>query len=266
MLGVAWSEGEVAIAGRAGNAESNARAARYALLERLALEQGCAFIATGHHADDQVETVLMAAARGSGLAGLSGIEPCRRLGSGLVVVRPMLRTRRTEAQRLCGVIGYVPAEDATNRDPTRTRSGLRDGVIPLLHEAFPHLADRLGDAAHILREADRVITMQAEALWNNAETSAVSIRWPVHAFKGQSWLVVASHLRAAHARLMGGEGADRLSLRVVKPVADVCVDPKGPRGMHRWWGVAIEISTQAVEMRRETTIAAESSAESEVQP
>ena len=77
-----------------GTNETVARAARYRALEAMRREVGATFIVTAHHADDQAETVLMRALRGSGPAGLAAMAPRRGR-----LLRPLLPFRRAELAR-----------------------------------------------------------------------------------------------------------------------------------------------------------------------
>src|SRR5207253_1725384 len=89
---------DVATAAQAGgeNLEATARRIRYQWLAQVARQHGISWIATGHTADDQAETVLHRLLRGTGLQGLRGIAPRRELEPGINLVRPMLSIRRTE--------------------------------------------------------------------------------------------------------------------------------------------------------------------------
>jgi tRNA(Ile)-lysidine synthase len=106
--------------GRRGNVSEAARVARYAALNALAEQQGAAWIATAHHADDQLETLLMRLNRGAGLAGLAGIR--RRNGK---VVRPLLGWTRRELGEVVAMAGVEVADDPTNRDDRYDRARLR---------------------------------------------------------------------------------------------------------------------------------------------
>lgn len=120
--------------------EAAARSARYAALAGL-LKPGDV-VATAHHRDDQAETVLFRALRGTGIAGLGGMRECEPLGSG-TLWRPLLAVPRgdlrayAEAQRLEWV------EDPHNRDPRYARAFLRHDVLPLLQRHFPAAHDSL---------------------------------------------------------------------------------------------------------------------------
>src|SRR5262245_23450984 len=78
------------------NLESTARRERYRWLTDIARQTGAAWVATGHIADDQAETVLHHLLRGSGLQGLAGMHERRPLAPGIDLVRPFLTIRRGE--------------------------------------------------------------------------------------------------------------------------------------------------------------------------
>ncbi len=120
-----------------------AREARWTALEEIASEVDATAILTGHHADDQAETVLMRIARGTGIDGLAGIPECRRLASGRLIIRPLLGISRTALQQLLSEARLPFIEDPTNADTTRPRERLRHEVIPALEAIHP------GAAAHL---------------------------------------------------------------------------------------------------------------------
>jgi tRNA(Ile)-lysidine synthase len=103
-----------------GNVSDWARRERYAVLDRWARQNGIAFVMTGHHADDQLETLVMRLNRGAGIGGLAGIRP--RNGT---VVRPLLDWRRHELESIVAVAGLEPVDDPTNRDDRFDRARLR---------------------------------------------------------------------------------------------------------------------------------------------
>jgi tRNA(Ile)-lysidine synthase len=114
-------------------------------------------LVTGHTLDDQAETVLMRAIRGTGVAGLSGIHPRIPVENeeGEVsgeIVRPLLSTRRRELERYLRDIGQEWREDSTNFDHAFTRNRLRKLVVPLLEKEFnPAVAENLAELAEIAR-------------------------------------------------------------------------------------------------------------------
>lgn len=109
-----------------GNVMAAARSARYAALARWASEAGLGALATGHHADDQAETLLMRLNRGSGLAGLAGVRARTVVeGSDVPLLRPLLGWRKAELERIVAAAGITPAQDPSNTNPAFDRAKLR---------------------------------------------------------------------------------------------------------------------------------------------
>src|SRR5207249_9959188 len=107
------------------NLESAARRLRYEWFARLARETGAAWVATGHTADDQAETVLHRLLRGTGLRGLAGIPRRRELAPGIVLVRPLLSVRRVELLGYLAQLVQTYCEDRSNRERRYTRNRRR---------------------------------------------------------------------------------------------------------------------------------------------
>jgi tRNA(Ile)-lysidine synthase len=135
------------------NLEAVARRVRYDWLATVAREFGAAWVATGHTANDQAETVLFQLLRGTGLDGLSGIAGRRPLGPGLWLVRPMLAVRRTDVVAYLRAIGQDFRVDATNADTTRTRSRIRHELLPRLAQQYnPRAVESLARLAKQARD------------------------------------------------------------------------------------------------------------------
>lgn len=103
-----------------GNVQSWARAQRYALLEGWRMERGLNWLLTAHHADDQLETLLMRLNRGAGVSGLAGVRA--RQG---VVLRPLLGVRKAALRAYVKQQGLPHADDPSNSDPRFDRAALR---------------------------------------------------------------------------------------------------------------------------------------------
>ena len=104
--------------------QARARDARYALLTEWAHAADAQALLTAHHADDQAETFLMRAARGSGLAGLAGIRP-RQRRDGVLLLRPLLGWRRAELRATVRRAGAPFVDDPSNVDDRHDRSRFR---------------------------------------------------------------------------------------------------------------------------------------------
>jgi tRNA(Ile)-lysidine synthase len=107
-------------AGHTANLSARARALRYELLQAHADAVGATQIATAHHADDQVETLIMRLNRGAGVGGLAGV----RAVAGRVI-RPLLGWRRTELGAIVAAAGIVAVEDPSNVSDRYDRARLR---------------------------------------------------------------------------------------------------------------------------------------------
>ncbi len=127
---------------------ARARAARYALLAAHARAVGATHLLTGHHADDQAETILLRLTRGSGVAGLAGMRRDTALAPDLRLVRPLLGLRKGELVAFCQADGLRTVDDPSNADPAYARAKLR------AHAAT--LADLGLDVPTLLRLADRM--------------------------------------------------------------------------------------------------------------
>jgi tRNA(Ile)-lysidine synthase len=103
-----------------GNLSDWARTARYAALREWAAREGIDLILTAHHADDQLETVLMRLNRGSGVAGLAGVR-ARQAD----LCRPLLGWRKAELVAVVNACGITAVDDPTNHDDAYDRARLR---------------------------------------------------------------------------------------------------------------------------------------------
>ena len=139
--------------------EEGARILRYRFLAETAEAEGLALTATGHHAGDNAETVLMNLIRGCGLNGLTGIP--ERRGD---IVRPMLNVTRREIGDYLKEHGVPHVEDESNADPAFTRNRVRLQLLPLLEELNPRAAEHICAAAARLREDEAELSRQAERI------------------------------------------------------------------------------------------------------
>jgi tRNA(Ile)-lysidine synthase len=134
-----------------GNLQAWARDARYGAASRLALRRGAA-IATGHTADDQVETILYRLASSPSRRALLGMKP--RDGA---LVRPLLRFTREQTTAYCEERGLPWRDDPTNAEPTYARNRVRHGLAPALAEVHPAAAKNVLRTAELLRDEAEVL-------------------------------------------------------------------------------------------------------------
>ncbi|MYN27926.1 tRNA lysidine(34) synthetase TilS [Duganella levis] len=147
--------------------EAAARKARYAALGALCKEHDAQLLLTAHHLDDQAETVLLQLLRGSGPAGLSGMDAANTAASllqndNLVMARPLLQVARKQLESYVAQQGVTHIHDESNDDPRYARNALRHTVMPALEQHFPGFQERFARSAQHAQSATRLLTELAE--------------------------------------------------------------------------------------------------------
>ena len=176
-IGVAHAMLRIAVPPEPGdNLQAWARQERYALLRRWAVDAGARSLATAHHAEDQAETFLMRAARGSGLSGLAAVRARQEVdvtppsveGAGLLchrvsllLVRPLLGWRHRELVALAEAASAPFVDDPSNADDRFDRTRFRR----LLAEAPWIDPLQIGRSAAYLAEIDADLLAISQWLW-----------------------------------------------------------------------------------------------------
>lgn len=152
------------------NLESTARRLRYEWLTRTAEANGIRWIATGHTANDQAETVLHHLLRGTGLRGLRGIAPRRPLSPSVTLLRPLLGVERDDVLAYLEEHRLAARQDSSNLDLALLRNRLRHQLLPLLKEQFqPAIVPILSRLAQQAAETYALVEEQAQRLLAAAE-------------------------------------------------------------------------------------------------
>ena len=135
--------------------EETARNLRYEWFEEIRSKSDCAFIATAHHANDNIETVLMNFFRGTGIKGLHGILPKQNK-----IVRPLLFAKKDDLASFAAANKLAFVTDYTNTQNDFTRNYFRNELIPAVQKVFPAAEDnllnnitRLGEAEQLYNDA-----------------------------------------------------------------------------------------------------------------
>ncbi|QDU20150.1 tRNA lysidine(34) synthetase TilS [Urbifossiella limnaea] len=243
-LGCRFELGGADVRAAGGNLEAAARRLRYGWLAEVAAATGAAWVATGHTADDQAETVLHRLVRGTGLRGLRGIAAAMPLGT-VQLVRPLLAVGRVDVLAFLADLGQPFRTDTSNADPRFTRNRVRAELLPLLTTFNPAAPAALTRAAEQSSEAFDLIDRLAAELLGRAElpragdlvildsaaiVGAVPLLareafrrvweregWPTSQFRAAHWhrLLAVAHGDPAAADFPGGTCARRVG-RVVR--------------------------------------------------
>ncbi|MFO0858478.1 MAG: tRNA lysidine(34) synthetase TilS [Phycisphaerales bacterium] len=223
------------------NLEAGARAKRYKALATLAQKHRCEFIATAHHLDDALETVMMRMMRGCGPRAMRGVMPVRRMNVGkkpCIVVRPMLGFEtsgivgltRADCEALCNAAKFAWRHDATNDDTTRLRAALRKNVLPALRALDPGVARRVVRSAALCAEAGEVVRQSAKRLLKRAGKDDASKKTGNTRVFSREVLadarlpVLREALTIALRQVGGTTKRDRVRARLIGEVAKMIVD------------------------------------------
>lgn len=149
-----------------GSTQMLARNLRYAWFAELMRDEGYQYIATAHHQNDMVETVLLNLMRGTGIAGLHGIKA--KQGQ---VIRPMLFASREEIVTYAQQKGLKWREDSSNKENKYYRNRLRNEVIPVLKTMNPNLENTLEQSVEKISAVERFFEAQVKLIEENITTT-----------------------------------------------------------------------------------------------
>lgn len=138
--------------------ESAARACRYDFLRKTAGEWGADAIATGHHREDQAETVLLHLIRGSGMSGLCGMAYRNK-----EVVRPLLEVSRQEILSYLTALHQPYRTDSTNLEEDADRNRMRHRVLEEMKAINPQAAGHIAHTAGLLQQEDAYLESLSQA-------------------------------------------------------------------------------------------------------
>ena len=135
--------------------EAAARFARYAAFEsRINEEDHALFL--GHHANDQLETVLFRLFRGTGAFGLKGISE-HSLMNNISLYRPMLDISRQLIEEYASQVGLTYVTDPSNGESKFDRNFLRNKIVPLIYERWPHVHQSINRLVQSLKDHESIL-------------------------------------------------------------------------------------------------------------
>lgn len=119
-------------------------------------------IAIAHNKNDKIETIIMNELRGSGLAGLKGIEPSRDNK----IIRPLIEVERLEIEKYCKEENLNPRIDKTNFVNDCTRNKIRNIVLPYIKQEFnPNIIETLNRLSEVISETENYLQIQTEKIY-----------------------------------------------------------------------------------------------------
>lgn len=149
-----------------------AREARYQVLS-MHIQAGDLLL-TGQHADDQVETFLLALKRGSGPKGLSSMAESMPFAGGMLV-RPLLAIKREQIEAAAKEEGLDWVEDESNQDTRYDRNFLRHRIVPDLSERWPSIHQAVQRSASLCAQQEALLDELLGAVFERALQSDLSL-------------------------------------------------------------------------------------------
>ncbi|MDN5200474.1 tRNA lysidine(34) synthetase TilS [Fulvivirgaceae bacterium BMA10] len=134
-----------------------ARALRYDWFQVLTREEKIDWIATAHHQNDVLETVLFNLVKGTGIAGLRGIKPKHHN-----IIRPMLFAQRTSIEEYASQNKLEWREDSSNQSNKYHRNLIRNSIVPILRKINPDLESTLTSTMDKLLEVEKIFLRKVE--------------------------------------------------------------------------------------------------------
>ncbi len=144
--------------------EEAGREARYGYFRQASFQTGCVLVATAHTLSDNVETIFLNIARGSGLAGLAGIPEKREN-----IIRPFMIFTREETRAYCENLGFWYHDDPANEDLTFSRARIRHRIVPEFKALNPAAEEAVARLAAIASEEDNFLNSMAAAALEQSE-------------------------------------------------------------------------------------------------
>jgi tRNA(Ile)-lysidine synthase len=188
--------------------EEAAREVRYGFLAEVASRLGTKRVATGHTADDNIETILMHLIRGSGTRGMRGLLPVSPWSSGdksLTIIRPLLELSREDTTGYCRRHYLKPRIDASNLSPEPLRNRIRHELLPELRKYNPRIAEALLRTARITTDdLDYIETMAFQAQGNIISKKQGEVVIRKNKFLSLPAALQRQLLRTSVASLLGG--------------------------------------------------------------
>ena len=193
---------------------ARARDLRRAALKDIGARRAAAWLALGHTATDQVETVLLHLTRGAGLAGLGGMHPARG-----ELLRPLLGMSRAQARRLAVLMELPFADDPSNDDTEHPRVRVRVEVLPQLRRLNPSLEHTVSEALMQVRDAADLVRDLARAALEAQLVAAGPAHGempPGRRLRAEGWRAIPPVVRLQALRdFCTAEGVDGAELAVV---------------------------------------------------
>ena len=173
-----------------------ARILRYEWFEKIRQEQNCDYIATAHHQNDVLETVLLNLTKGTGIAGLHGI----RLKNGRII-RPLLFAKKEMIFDYVVENQIIWREDSSNESNKYQRNLIRNEVVPLLKQINPNLENTMQHTVERIAAVEDIFEQEMEMLRKQitwSDTQAIFVNYKAIQTLSQPVIKLSELLKPYH--------------------------------------------------------------------
>ena len=182
--------------------EEAGRNARYDFFDEILTKTDSNKIAIAHNRNDKVETMIMNMLRGSGIAGLKGIEPIKNKK----YIRPLIECERYEIEQYCMENNIDARIDKTNFDNIYTRNKIRNVVIPYIMQEFnPNIVNTMDRLSELVKEEDEYLEKVVETKYKEyvQQENKKQIIMDLKGFNEQEKVIKSRLLLYTISRLFG---------------------------------------------------------------
>ena len=182
--------------------EEAGRNARYEFFDEILEKENANKIAIAHNKNDKIETIIMNMLRGSGIAGLKGIEPIKNNK----YIRPLIECERFEIEEYCAQNGIEPRIDRTNFENVYTRNKVRNIVIPFIKKEFnPNIIQTMDRLSDLVKEDDEYLENVVEEKYKEyvQQEEKKQIVMDLKGFNKQEKVIKSRLLLYTISRLLG---------------------------------------------------------------
>ena len=182
--------------------EEAGRNARYQFFDEILEKEHANKIAIAHNKNDKIETIIMNIFRGSGIAGLRGIEPIKNNK----YIRPLIECERKEIEKYCKEQGIEPKIDKTNFENEYTRNKIRNIIIPYIKKEFnPNIIETMDRLSNLVKEEDEYLEKLVETKYKQfiKEETTKQITLDLKKFNNEEKVIKSRLLLYTISRLLG---------------------------------------------------------------
>ena len=182
--------------------EEAGRNARYQFFDEILEKEHANKIAIAHNKNDKIETIIMNIFRGSGIAGLRGIEPIKNNK----YIRPLIECERKEIEQYCKEQGIEPRIDKTNFENEYTRNKIRNIIITKKKKEFnPNIIETMDRLSNLVKEEDEYLEKLVETKYKQfiKEETTKQITLDLKKFNNEEKVIKSRLLLYTISRLLG---------------------------------------------------------------